>query len=626
MKRAWTVVLGILLFLSSTAVAQLPADIPREKTVIVATVTGRVGSPDNFNEWVGWKWRDRGMQQLMNESLWTADAATGKIVNGLAKEGPLYNDSFTELTIKLREGCYWSDGVPITADDLVYTIEIHQKVPELNYHAAIAEEVESVRKVDDHTVVITLKKPNPRFHRYFLDDWGALWVMPKHVFEKVENLATFTFNPPVSSGPYVLYDYDPAGYWTIWKKREDWSRTPTGMLFGEPKPEYVVFQHFDTEEAKILAMLRNELDSAIFSPQGFRAVLEKSPTARPWRKEWPWVAPTDPAPTGIIFNTMQPPFQNRNVRWALTLAIDIVEFMTIASDLMAVPIPIHVPPTPLYREIFLNPMENWLREFALDLGDGEKFAPFDPDVPRKLAEAARKAGHPVPDNPDMLRELFGIGWWKYAPEVAEKLLLREGFRRDDKGKWLLPDGSPWKLEITTSPALEGYGPRNALAVAEQWKKFGIDVTVLYSEDVVNLVNHGQFQVSAGVVAHEQEGVTPDFYETFDCFNSARVRPIGEFMSLNPSRWSDPRIDDLINRFRLVRPDDWETMQNLSIEGLKILVEEMPTVPTFGNVVYQVWDEYFFKGWPGAENTYCQISADWPNFKYMLPFLQLAKES
>jgi len=60
MKRAWMVALGILLLLSSVTAAQLPADIPREKTVIVATVTGRVGSPDNFNEWVGWKWRDRG--------------------------------------------------------------------------------------------------------------------------------------------------------------------------------------------------------------------------------------------------------------------------------------------------------------------------------------------------------------------------------------------------------------------------------------------------------------------------------------------------------------------------------------------------------------------------------------
>ncbi|MFW6313588.1 MAG: ABC transporter substrate-binding protein, partial [Spirochaetota bacterium] len=41
--------------------------LPRSETVIAAMLTGRVGSPSNFNEWVGWKNRDRGMQQLMNE-------------------------------------------------------------------------------------------------------------------------------------------------------------------------------------------------------------------------------------------------------------------------------------------------------------------------------------------------------------------------------------------------------------------------------------------------------------------------------------------------------------------------------------------------------------------------------
>ncbi|MFW5783993.1 MAG: ABC transporter substrate-binding protein, partial [Spirochaetota bacterium] len=50
--------------------------LPRNQTVIGAMLTGRVGSPSNFNEWVGWKNRDRGMQQLMNEPLWSVDFAT----------------------------------------------------------------------------------------------------------------------------------------------------------------------------------------------------------------------------------------------------------------------------------------------------------------------------------------------------------------------------------------------------------------------------------------------------------------------------------------------------------------------------------------------------------------------
>jgi hypothetical protein len=43
--------------------------LPRSETLIAAILTGRVGSPGNFNEWVGWKSRDRGMQNLANEPL-----------------------------------------------------------------------------------------------------------------------------------------------------------------------------------------------------------------------------------------------------------------------------------------------------------------------------------------------------------------------------------------------------------------------------------------------------------------------------------------------------------------------------------------------------------------------------
>ncbi len=41
--------------------------------------------------------------------------------NSLAAEKPIYNADFTEMTVKLRRGIYWSDGVEFTADDVVYT-------------------------------------------------------------------------------------------------------------------------------------------------------------------------------------------------------------------------------------------------------------------------------------------------------------------------------------------------------------------------------------------------------------------------------------------------------------------------------------------------------------------------
>src|SRR5512140_1751806 len=49
------------------AVADVLGTFPRRETLIVRQLTGRVGSPDNMNLWVGWKWQDRGLQNLADE-------------------------------------------------------------------------------------------------------------------------------------------------------------------------------------------------------------------------------------------------------------------------------------------------------------------------------------------------------------------------------------------------------------------------------------------------------------------------------------------------------------------------------------------------------------------------------
>ena len=77
---------------------------PRSETLFADMATGRVGAPTNFNEWVGWKKRDRGMAQLMNEPLWTDESAAGEIINGLAAGPPTYSADFTQVTIQAPAG------------------------------------------------------------------------------------------------------------------------------------------------------------------------------------------------------------------------------------------------------------------------------------------------------------------------------------------------------------------------------------------------------------------------------------------------------------------------------------------------------------------------------------------
>lgn len=626
MKRSFSIFFVSLLVLvmgfAQAGFAQLAEDIPREKTFIADVLTGRVGTPANFNVFTtAWRNPDRGVQQLMLEPLWLVDYVTGEVINALAAEGPIYNEDFTQMTVKLREGCQWSDGVPITADDIVYGIELCMQDSGMSYNAPFNLYVDKVYKTDDYTVVFEFKEPNARFHANFIDRWGGWRPFPKHIFEEAEDPLSFDFNPPISSGPYVLKDFDQAGYWTLWERREDWDKTPTGILYGMPQPEYVLFYYYGDAANKVIAQANHNLDMTDLTMEAFRAILERNEYSRGYRKEYPWVVNVDPCMTGLTLNNDVSPFDLKDVRWALTLAIDIVDYIGIAFDGAAPMGVLHVPPTPVYQEWYYKPLEEWLKNFTLDIEiDGEPFKPYDPEAPFRLVEYVKERGYDVPEEPEAIREMFGPGWWKYAPDVAEQLLLRNGFTKDANGKWLLPDGTPWKIAITAHPSPSHPQHRNSLAAAQQWRNFGIDVTVNPSEAYAALAQTGDYVVNDNWPAIEPWGGHPDLYRVLSPFRTSYYRPIGEQAVGHSSRWYNEKLDKVIEEMEKV---DWDSDKNLQLgmEGLKILVEEMPTIPTFGYPGVVAWDEYYWTNYPGAENPYTQPYHHWPNFKYMLPFLR-----
>ena len=99
---------------------------------------------------------------MVIDPLWMADYVTGEMINVLAKENPIYNDDLTTMTVKLREGIYWNDGVPFTADDVVYTVELSMETPGFGYHTQFNQDVAKVYKTDDYTVVFELRRsPTP---------------------------------------------------------------------------------------------------------------------------------------------------------------------------------------------------------------------------------------------------------------------------------------------------------------------------------------------------------------------------------------------------------------------------------------------------------------------------------
>jgi peptide/nickel transport system substrate-binding protein len=599
--------------------------LPRDQMFIAGILTGRVGSPGNFNEWVGWKWRDRGMQNLANEPLWSVDFATGEIVNGLAAGDPVYNSDFTQVTIPLRQGVAWDDGAPFSSADVVFTIETLMAHAGLNAHNFFVDNVASVSAPDDHTVVFELTQANSRFHTTFLDRWGSTWIMPKHIFEDVADPVTFEFNPFVGTGPYKLHSFDPNGYWTIWEKRADWDKSPTGILYGEPKPQYIVFQAFANEGAKILAQLTHQLDAVDLSAEGLKAALAQGDTNRAYQPTFPWVVNNDPALTGLTFNTAKAPYDNPDVRWALLLALDIAEYVGQAVDGTATLSPVHIPSLGSYPDHYIKPMQSWLADFTLDLGNGETFKPYDPAAPARVAQYAKDRGYVFSDDAAALEQAFGLGWYKYAPDEAAKLLEKNGFSRDANGMWLLPDGTPWRIEVLCRSDTSHLEFKNAAAAVQQWKQFGIDAVQVPSDNLSALTQNGDYDISGSWPAQEPWGAGADLYRVLDFYNSAYVEPIGSLTKAHTSRWSSPEMDDVVKRLRETDPSNTEQVIAIGIEGLKLAVEAMPGIPTFGYIGFVSWDQYYWTNWPGSDNPYTQPYTHWGPFKYMTPFLQPAGE-
>ena len=404
-----TQMVGGALF-GSGASSLLPVNVPREKVLVLGQIV-RYTRVNNFNLFVPGALISPTRQGLIFDTLWYIDQLTGEWINSLAADKPTYSSNFRQMTVKLRQGVMWSDGVEFTADDVVFTVNTLKANQGLLWSADLNRFVDNVVAQDPYTVVFTLKDPNPRFHYLFTANYNAVYIMAKHVWEKVSDLTSYTHFPPVSLGAYVHEQSDPNGFWELFRRRDDWQKTVPGLLVGKPGPDYImtIFNGGDTKD--VIAMNRGALDVVMdVNYEAFISLIDTTPTARSWYKDFPWAFQDELNVRYFGFNQAKPPFDNRDVRWALALALDIVELQTQYAGGIPRVTPILVPATPVAMDLYHIPLEPWLRQLTLDLGNGETFQPYDPDVPSRIAAWSKERGYSVPDDTDGQRRYFGLGW------------------------------------------------------------------------------------------------------------------------------------------------------------------------------------------------------------------------
>jgi len=597
------------------------AGIPRNQTLIIQ------GSPaqnaDWFNVWApGGGSNTNGLQQLSTDALWwiNPEGGTDAWHNALATEPPIYNEDFTQMTVKLRPGVFWSDGVEFTGDDLVYTVQTQIDHPGMGWSAPFAVNVASMEQPDANTVVFHLKEPNSRFHTLFTVRWNAAWIMPKHVFEKVPDPLAYNNNPPVSLGAYVLSTYDKGGNWTIWKLRDDWQRSSIGMDKGEPAVKYVVYRAAGNPDARVIEQRNHNLDVINdIAPEGMFSLMRDSKSTTAWFPGFPFAHP-DPTLPSVLFNLDKAPFDNKDVRWALAMAIDIRAVALGAYRGAANISALAVPPTGSAPADYFVPMQQWLTDFELDTG-ARKIKPYDATIATQVANMVRPQWKDqIPTDASQLERMFGFGWWKQDKQAAAELLQKAGFTKQGN-RWMKPDGTPFSFRLQVEGDAIPTLARAGTVIAQQWNELGIDVKV----DVAGPTN-GQ-RLSAGDFdaaiywTIETWGGHPDLSFFLDSYHSQFLKPTGEIQPpRNLQRWKNAELDKIIEENRKTAFDSPE-VPKIGQEFLKLAVNEMPMIPLMAYNKFAPFDTTYWTNYPSADNPYAASGPNWSNLRYMIVALK-----
>jgi len=167
--------------------------------------------PKTFNPFVAKETSSTSVIDLFLPTLTGYNPYTLEPEGNLAKSWEVKNNGLT-IVFHLREGAKWSDGEPITADDVVFSAKVHSD-PDVGSNSIKSFELDGSpivwTKIDDYTVQADFPKP---YAPALIQGW---YIVPKHVFEKAYEEGKVTemwgvgSDPAeiVSGGPFMLDTY-----------------------------------------------------------------------------------------------------------------------------------------------------------------------------------------------------------------------------------------------------------------------------------------------------------------------------------------------------------------------------------------------------------------------------------
>ncbi|MDE0769496.1 MAG: extracellular solute-binding protein [Opitutaceae bacterium] len=210
--------------------------------------------PSSFNMYTNYTMQSSALFSHLYDGLLGMDPVTLEWGPMIAERVEISDDKKV-FTVHFDPEAKWSDGKPITANDLVFTIETLLDPKNLTgvfKHGL--EKFEAPELLDEHTVRFVAKE----LHWSNLNTIGGIQLLPKHAFEgKDFNKENFEF--PVVSGRYVLSDLKEGSYLRI-KRRSDWWLDDQKRFIGVDNFEEIEFRFYPDRDMEYDAFLKRNVD------------------------------------------------------------------------------------------------------------------------------------------------------------------------------------------------------------------------------------------------------------------------------------------------------------------------------------------------------------------------------
>ncbi|HVA27931.1 MAG TPA: ABC transporter substrate-binding protein [Candidatus Baltobacteraceae bacterium] len=203
--------------------------IPLSATPHVAVIADGFGDPSSLNPYIDGAWPTGAVTGELALAYFVHEAPNGALAPYLLTRIPNFkngdvSDDGRRITFHLRPHLRWSDGVPLSADDVAFTVRAI-KDPKNNAVVAGFDLITRVVVKNKTTVVFYLKRPYADFSTTYFSTDGRVCLLPRHAFKGLDIEHSPFNSKPIGAGPFRV---------VAWHRGSDIEFERNPYYFGPP--------------------------------------------------------------------------------------------------------------------------------------------------------------------------------------------------------------------------------------------------------------------------------------------------------------------------------------------------------------------------------------------------------